>query len=91
MGSGVVGVSRRSRTLLDGITIEEFRRRANTPPEPTGTREFRCSECGARCTRMTDGAEAGHALGCSRRLSRLGKGKRGRPLCSDGGEEVSER
>lgn len=53
--------------LPDGLNYAEFRRRIKEPPEPRTDREFRCSECQARCTRLTDGRhEAGHRPTCSR-------------------------
>ncbi|WP_257299593.1 hypothetical protein [Haloarchaeobius sp. FL176] len=68
-----------------GITTDELRYRKRAKPKPTTAREFRCDECGARCTRTLRGREAGHRKGCSRRLQRLGKGKRAQPA-SDGGD-----
>ena len=68
-----------------GITTDELRYRERAKPKPTTPREFRCDECGARCTRTLRGREAGHRKGCSRRLQRLGKGKRA-PPASDGGD-----
>lgn len=77
--------------LLDGITAEELRRRHFSAREVRTEREFRCPECRARCTLLTDGTtEAGHTRECSRRLARTG-GHRGPPVATDGGEEVSER
>jgi hypothetical protein len=82
----VVGVS----DPLEGISAEELRRRHFTPREVTTEREFRCSECGCRCTLLTDGTtEAGHGRNCSQRLRRTG-GARVTPAVTDGGEEVRE-
>ncbi|WP_440989167.1 hypothetical protein [Haloarchaeobius baliensis] len=71
-----------------GISHEELRVRERSRPKPTTSREFRCDDCRARCTRMTDGTEAGHAKGCPHRLRRLGKGQRAPPsteIVTDGG------
>jgi len=77
--------------VLDGITAEELRTRHFAPREVRTDREFRCEECRARCTVLTDGTtEVGHCRECSRRLERTG-GHRGAPVATDGGEEVSER
>lgn len=67
------------------IDARELRRRVHLDPEPTSEREFRCPECGARCTRTLDpGKEAGHERGCSRRMERTGAERR-RPALTDGG------
>jgi len=72
-----------------GITADELRYRERSKPKPTTSREFRCSESGARCTRLTDGhSEAGHRWYCSRRLERPGFGQRTPPstdVVTDGG------
>lgn len=68
-----------------GITPDELRKREHQKPKPTKSREFQCSECGARCTRLTDGnTEVGHRWDCSRVLERPGFGQRVAP--SDGGD-----
>ncbi|MFC4406416.1 hypothetical protein [Haloarchaeobius iranensis] len=65
-----------------GISAEELRVREKARPKPTTSREFRCDECKARCTRLTEGGEAGHAYFCSRRLRRTGA-ERERPTLDD--------
>ena len=72
-----------------GITADVLRSRETAKPQVRTSREFRCPECGARCTRLTDGvSEAGHRNGCSRRLERLGGGQRSAP--TEGGEDGGE-
>jgi hypothetical protein len=67
------------------IDVVELRRRVHLDPKPTSDREFRCPECGTRCTRTLDpGKEAGHKRGCSRRMKRTGAERR-RPALTDGG------
>lgn len=41
-----------------GITADELRYRERAKPKPATPREFRCDECGARCTRTLRGREA---------------------------------
>jgi hypothetical protein len=68
-----------------GVDLDVLRDRETSRPKPTTPREFRCEECGARCTRLTDGqSEAGHRTSCSRRLRRLGGGQRSAPSGGDG-------
>jgi hypothetical protein len=70
-----------------GVDAEVLRDREMAKPQPTTSREFRCPECGARCTRLTDGhSEAGHRNGCSRRLQRVGGGQRSAPTEGGDGE-----
>ncbi|MFC3960351.1 hypothetical protein ACFOUR_18520, partial [Halovivax cerinus] len=79
---GVVCVS----VDLSDIDPEIFRKRVFVAPSPTTDREFRCGECGARCTLLLDGhSEAGHHYYCSRRMERTGSYRRP-PVATDGGE-----
>ncbi|WP_440990640.1 hypothetical protein [Haloarchaeobius baliensis] len=71
-----------SAEQLLGISLDELRARERSNPGPTTSREFRCDECGARCTRLTEGGEAGHRYDCSRRLQRTGD-ERVRPSLDD--------
>jgi hypothetical protein len=65
--------------VLDGITPTELEHRYYSYPDPVKSREFRCDECGARCTRLkTTDAEAGHYEACSNAMGRLGFGQRER-------------
>ncbi|WP_254861721.1 hypothetical protein [Halovivax gelatinilyticus] len=70
--------------LLAEIDADELRRRIHLPPKPSKPSEFRCNECGCRCTRLTNGSEAGHYRDCSRRLRRTGS-NRVQPVLTDGG------
>ena len=74
------------RVSADDLVVDAdvLRDREYQKPEPTTPREFRCPECGYRCTRLTDGvSEAGHRGDCSRRLERLGGGQRSAPTGGD--------
>lgn len=57
------------------LGVEELRRRHFEPPGVNTEREFRCPECGNRCTRGPDGEEYGHR-------KNAGRGDGGEGKCS---------
>ncbi|WP_207586954.1 hypothetical protein [Halomontanus rarus] len=74
--------------LLEAVDVDELHRRIHANPSPRTDREFRCLECGSRCTRLLDGhSEAGHNRECSRRMRRTGA-ERSTSVLTDGGAEV---
>lgn len=65
---------------VDGRHYNPFRH------DTTGDREFRCSTCGARCTRGTDGTEYGHKYKCPHRPDSLPTGSGGSASYYQGGD-----
>jgi hypothetical protein len=53
VASGAWGEGVRVSADQPGVDADVLRDREMAKPQPTTPREFRCSECGARCTRLT--------------------------------------
>lgn len=68
-------VAHRKRTVP---TEEELSDRLNKRPLATGDAEFRCEDCGARCTETPEGRELGHRPDCPERPAFLSDGSEGK-------------
>ena len=69
------------------ISVDELRRRRLSKVRVERENEFRCPECGVRCTRGIDGVEYGHMTDCPDRPDDFPRHS-GRRAATDGGDSA---